>query len=358
MQFFKQSYTFFVINLKATFRSFSAVFFGLLFTLIFVASFGMVNSEVSKVSIGVIESDSPAYFFWKEALANSDSITLKTGSAEDLKIKFQDNTLDALIETVAESPKAINLYVSTKRQTTAAIAEQLINTYIDKTTIAAHNLEPAFIITRKNIDTSSPRYSDYVLPGLIGFSLLNNAIHGLASSFLTLKKTQALKRLFAAPASPAAFIIGKSAAALAFSLLQVTILLIASAFLFNYTPAGGWTTIAQMYLVIILGITLFQGIGFIIAGISNTVEQAAAISQLVTLPQFMLGGTFFAVTTLPSWLQPIIKALPLYSFNEAMRALSLQGLQLTDGKVWPFLWPLMVWIILVYAVATKVFRVK
>lgn len=356
--FWKQVWTFFVVSLKGTFRSFAAVFFGLLFPLVFVAAFGLASSASSKVEIGLITSETSAYTFWKNSLQSSASVNLTTGDKDTIINKFKDNSLDAVIEANPTDAHIITLYVSNKRQTTAAIAEQIVSTYVDKATIAQSGVQPIYTIRRENIDTTNPRYIDFVLPGLIGFSLLSGAIQGLANSFLTLKKTQALKRLFAAPASKTAFLIGKSLASLAFSLLQVTILFGTAMTVFDYNPVNGWLGLAQMYVIIILGVALFQGFGFVIAGISSTTEQAGAFGQLITLPQFMLGGTFFAITTLPDWLQSIVKLLPLYSFNEAMRNISLEGLLLSDPKVLLHLLPLGVWMIIIYVVAVRVFRIK
>jgi len=72
------------------------------------------------------------------------------------------------------------------------------------------------------------------------------------------------------------------------------------------------------------------------------------------LPQFLLGGTFFSVEAFPKWLQPISKALPLTHLNTAMRAVAFEGQNLWDVK--NEIGILLLWGVIVYIVAVKVFK--
>ena len=358
--FLRQLWTFFIATLKGTFRSFSAVFFGLLFPIVFVSAFGFSSSNGDfRLDVGLVDSSAPSYSVWDTTLANlGNGVRITKGNKEKILEKMKDNSLDTAIEVNTEKPEEVIVYTNAKRIQSAGLAKSLLSTVIDKQTIKQAGLVPIFTLTEKPIDSSSPKYIDFVLPGLIGFSLLASAIQGLSNTFLTLKKTQALKRLFAAPASISAFLLGNSLARLVFSMVQVTLLLTFAHFVFDYNPTTGLTGFAGMLGVSLIGVLVFQGFGYILAGIASTAEQSNAFSQLITLPQFMLGGTFFAVATLPLWLQPIVKVLPLYSFNEAMRKISLDGLSFWSSGVFQHLWPLGVWGLVLYAIASKVFRVK
>jgi ABC-2 type transport system permease protein len=72
------------------------------------------------------------------------------------------------------------------------------------------------------------------------------------------------------------------------------------------------------------------------------------------MPQFLLAGTFFSIDNFPSWMQPFCKALPLTHFNNAMRNISFEGGTLMDN--WSNISYLLIWIVVVYAVAYKIFK--
>jgi ABC-2 type transport system permease protein len=72
------------------------------------------------------------------------------------------------------------------------------------------------------------------------------------------------------------------------------------------------------------------------------------------LPQFLLSGTFFSVTAFPKWLQAISNVLPLTHLNNAMRKVAFEGAGL--GDVTHQLFILLIWFIIIYAVAVKTFK--
>jgi ABC-2 type transport system permease protein len=64
---------------------------------------------------------------------------------------------------------------------------------------------------------------------------------------------------------------------------------------------------------------MFIAIGFFIAAVSRTEESGTAITNLVNFPMLFLSGVFFQVTGMPSYLQPIIKAMPLTYTVDALK---------------------------------------
>jgi len=99
---------------------------------------------------------------------------------------------------------------------------------------------------------------------------------------------------------------------------------------------------------------VFMGFGFVISGLAKNESAIPPFANLITLPQFLLGGTFFSTDVFPNWLRPIANILPLTHLNEAMRNVAFEGAHLTDcGKQ---LGILGIWTVVVYAIAIKVFR--
>ena len=79
----------------------------------------------------------------------------------------------------------------------------------------------------------------------------------------------------------------------------------------------------------IVGVTL----GILASAFARTEFQVLQFIPILILPQVLLSGTFWAVTDMPAWLQPVAYAMPLYYANSALRDVMLKGWGLAD--IWP-----------------------
>ena len=103
-----------------------------------------------------------------------------------------------------------------------------------------------------------------------------------------------------------------------------------------------------------IALILFMGFGFIVSGVAKTESTIPPFANLITLPQFLLSGTFFSIDNFPNWLQPFCNLLPLTHFNNAMRNIAFEGNSLMDS--WTDISILLIWIVVVYALAYKIFK--
>jgi ABC-2 type transport system permease protein len=110
----------------------------------------------------------------------------------------------------------------------------------------------------------------------------------------------------------------------------------------------------EMLVLSFIGLMLFMGFGFIVSGLAKSDSSIPPFANLITLPQFLLSGTFFSVDAFPKWLQPISKALPLTHLNTAMRSVAFEGQNLWDVRM--EIGVLILWAVVVYAIAIKVFK--
>ena len=195
---------------------------------------------------------------------------------------------------------------------------------------------------------------DFVLPGQLGFSLLSAGVFGVAFMFFNLRNTLVLKRFFATPISRTYIILGEGLARVLFQMLTAVVIIVVGRLLFGFTLMHGLITLLEMLVLSFIGLVVFMGLGFIVSGFATSDSSIPPFANLLTLPQFLLGGTFFSVDAFPNWLQPISKALPLTHLNTAMRAVAFEGLNLWDVKI--EIGILILWGIVIYAVAVKVFK--
>ena len=195
---------------------------------------------------------------------------------------------------------------------------------------------------------------DFILPGQLGFSLLSSGVFGVAFMFFNLRSALVLKRFFATPISRTHIILGEGFARVIFQMLTAIVIIVAGRFLFGFTLINGISTLLEMLVLSFLGLIVFMGFGFIVSGLATSDSTIPPFANLITLPQFLLGGTFFSIEAFPKWLQPISKALPLTHLNTAMRAVAFEGQNLWDVK--SEIGVLLLWGLVIYAVAVKVFK--
>ena len=66
-------------------------------------------------------------------------------------------------------------------------------------------------------------------------------------------------------------------------------------------------------------------IGYAVAAIARNTETAASYANLITFPMMFLSGVFFPLGSMPDWLQPVIRVMPLKYAVEALREPMLYG---------------------------------
>ncbi|HXB94343.1 MAG TPA: ABC transporter permease, partial [Puia sp.] len=195
---------------------------------------------------------------------------------------------------------------------------------------------------------------DFILPGMLGFSLLSAAVFGVAFLFFSLRSQLVLKRYYATPIGKRYIVLGEGLARVVFQLITAVVIIGIGRLGFHFTLVHGWLTFVELLVLSLVGLVVFMGFGFIISSTAKSESTIPPFANLFTLPQFLLGGTFFSTEVFPKWLQRICEILPLKQLNDALRNVAFEGAHLTD--CWKQLGILAIWGIVTYAVAVRVFK--
>ena len=187
-----------------------------------------------------------------------------------------------------------------------------------------------------------------------GISLLSAGVFGVAFLFFNLRQQLVLKRFYATPIRRLYIILGEALSRVLFQLITAIIIIGIGYFAFNFTLVHGWITFASIMVLSFISLILFMGFGFIVSGVAKNESSIPPFANLITLPQFLLAGTFFSIDNFPTWMQPFCRILPLTHFNNAMRNISFEGASLLS--VWPDISFLLIWIVVVYGIAFKIFK--
>jgi len=361
---------------KASFRSIlrspSAVIFTLLFPLIFILVFGFIGGGGITVDLGVTKGsdvNNPIY----KALQSSGVIHLVTNeSAEQMNKDLAKGHLDAILNITKNTtswpvyapvqgkpqlpPFTVNVQYTSASQEKGKILNSLVSGILFKMNAAMAGNRPPVMAELKETTVTVRAYKtiDFILPGQLGFSLLSTGVFGTAFVFLSLRQTLVIKRFFATPVKRYSIVVGEALARITFALIGASFILLIGRFAFGFTLIHGFVTFINMLILSFIGVVVFMGFGFTVSGIAKNESTVPPIANLVTLPQFLLSGTFFSITVFPTWLQPICRVLPLTFLNDAMRQVAFEGANLWD--VSHQLFYLLLWGIGIYAVAVKAFK--
>jgi ABC-2 type transport system permease protein len=195
---------------------------------------------------------------------------------------------------------------------------------------------------------------DFILPGQLAFSLLASGVFGTAFIFFNLRQTLVLKRFFATPVRKETIVISEGLARMLFQMLGTIIIISLGHYAFGFTLAKGAVTFIQLVAVCSLALLVFMGFGFIVSGVVKNEAAIPPFANMITLPQFLLAGTFFSIDNFPKWLQPFCKALPMTYLNDALRKISYDGASIWDVRTDMFV--LLGWGVALYIIAGKVFK--
>jgi ABC-2 type transport system permease protein len=350
---------------KASFRSImrspSAVVFSLAFPLIFILVFGFIGGGGGvKIDVGVAKGTDTTTVVY-QALKNNPVVHLITDRSEaDMKTDLEKGRIDAMI-SVQRNIIGTARYLVDVKYTKASRENSKIFASIITETIGRMNAPkvttPAPILVQLHESTIEGRIYktiDFILPGQLGFSLLSSGVFGTAFVFLSLRITLVIKRFFATPVKRYSIVLGEMLARIVFSLIGALFIILIGRFAFGFTLINGAVTVVNMLILAVIGLIVFMGFGFVVSGIAKNESSVPPIANIITLPQFLLSGTFFSINVFPAWLQPISRALPLTYLNDAMRKVAFEGASLIDVSHQILI--LFIWMAVIYTVAVKTFK--
>lgn len=346
---------------KASFRSImrspSAVVFTLAFPLIFILVFGFLGGGGTKLDVALApgsDMQNPIIV----ALEKTGLVRInKNDTQENINSKLEKGNYDAVI-SVEKNENGVPAYFTNVKYTSASLDKgNILKSILNEISFNLNNenLKPTVTQIRATTVTGRLyRTIDFILPGQLGFSLLSTGVFGTAFVFFSLRQNLVIKRFFATPVKRSSIVIGEGMARIGFALLGALFIILIGHFCFKFTLIHGFATVANMLILSTLGVIVFMGFGFVVSGIAKSESTIPPISNIITLPQFLLSGTFFSIDAFPSWLQPISRALPLTYLNDAMRKVAFEGASLWDVKHQMLI--MLIWGIGIYAVAVKTFK--
>jgi lipooligosaccharide transport system permease protein len=163
-------------------------------------------------------------------------------------------------------------------------------------------------------------YLDYIAPGLLAASIMQQGT--FESSYPVLGAIKWAKQYHAQLAAPL-----RVRDVLLGHLCWVAVRLTISAFVFLvimglFGTFHSWWAVLCLPAAVLTGMAFVPGI-FSYAATLETDSGFALLFRFIIMPMFLFSGTFFPVSQLPDWLEPVAYAVPLWHGVDLCRDLSL-----------------------------------
>jgi ABC-2 type transport system permease protein len=352
----------FVASFKMFVRNRAALFFSLVVPLLIMLIFGVLNfGGTTQVSLGVVdEANNQASAALVEVLGQTEAFEIEQGNREDELQELEEGHRDLVLVipeqfTVPPTSAAdaqLVAYTNAAQPQQAQVGGLLLNAVVGQMLLSAGDPSaPAGpVVELQELPGRDLGYIDFLVPGMVALTIMQLGIFSVAFGFVQLKRTGALRRLFATPTSPTYFLGAQVTSRLIIGEAQVLILLGVGLW-FGLQMVG---SVALLLAVAALGSVVFLGMGFGVAGWAKNEDQAAPVANLISLPMTFLSGVFFPREAMPDVLQRITDFLPLTYLANALRAITNDGAGVADIST--DLLGLAVWAVITFLVALRLFR--
>ena len=190
-----------------------------------------------------------------------------------------------------------------------------------------------------------------IVPGLMGVILTMTLIMQTGLAIARERERGTMENLLAMPVRPIEIMIGKLVPYILVAYIQVTVILAAAHFIFGVPILG---SIPFLLLCVLAFVVANLAVGLLFSTLARNQMQAMQMTFFFFLPSILLSGFMFPFRGMPGWAQNIGEVLPLTHFLRIVRGILLK----VNGpaEVWPNLWPLLVFTLVVVALGAKRFR--
>jgi len=190
-----------------------------------------------------------------------------------------------------------------------------------------------------------------IVPGLVGVILTMTMTLFTAVAIVRERERGNLELLITTPVRTPELMLGKILPYMLLGMVQVTLVLLIGATLFEVPVRG---TLGDVYAASLIFVTATLGLGLLISTLVQTQFQAFQLTFFTFLPQILLSGFMFPFDGMPRAARWLAEGLPLTHFVRIIRGIMLRGADLPE--VSRDLWPLGVFFVITMTLAMLRFQ--
>jgi ABC-type multidrug transport system permease subunit len=332
----------FLARMREFYRQPEVVFWVFGFPILLAVGLGIAfrNKAPDEIAVGVVRGASAEATV--AALPSKNGFATKLVDAADAENELRLGKVSIVVEPGAP----VTLRFDPTRPE-SVLARTRVDDALQR---AAGRLDP--LTMREDLVTKpGARYIDFLIPGLLGMNIMSGGLWGIGFVIVEMRSRKLLKRLVATPMKRTHFMLASMTSRMVLVIGELALLLFFGWLVFGMVMQGSWFLVTALAL---LGAFTFAGIGLLVASRARKIETVSGLMNLVMMPMFVTSGVFFSSDRFPEIVQPLVRALPLTALNDALRAVILEGADLTSQL--PRIAILSAWGLLSFVLALKLFR--
>jgi ABC-2 type transport system permease protein len=190
-----------------------------------------------------------------------------------------------------------------------------------------------------------------VVPGLMGVVLTMTMVVITALAITRERERGTMENLLATPVRPFEVMVGKILPYIAVGYIQVSLILLAAAFIFHVPMVG---SLPLLYAVALVFIAANLAVGITFSTLAKNQLQAVQMAFFFFLPSILLSGFMFPFRGMPPWAQAVGSCLPNTHFLRIVRGILLKGNGLAE--IAPEIWPLLLFLAIAMTIGVKRYR--
>ncbi|HIG99755.1 MAG TPA: ABC transporter permease [Thermoplasmata archaeon] len=322
----------FLYSIRSWTRSRGTVFWSLLFPVMLILLFGAIFSGMgeSKYTLYVQDLDNTDMSHSLVTILNKTNVlNIKNVTKNDDITKYiKDNNIKNLIvipegyenditRSFSDPSAKVNItyYFDPTETQTNQILRSVISSVLEGLNMQLTQGKTIIGLTEQSTVTENFGFIDFFIPGMIGFTIMQQSIYGSIERNTKFRKDGILRKLLTTPITRSEWILAKMLFMLFLAFISTSVAIGVGVLAFGIKVNINLLTI----IIVIATSFLFSGIGMIIGRFVKEEETADMAAGAISFPMMFLAGTFFAVESMPSIIQIIARALPLYYVNEGLR---------------------------------------
>jgi ABC-2 type transport system permease protein len=277
-----------------------------------------------------------------QQMIDEQRVLLAINFLPDFTRRFQEEKA-APLQLLADGRK------SNASQIAQGYVTQVVNQFLGEQ--QPSNSLAAVQIVQRNWFNPNLDYIWFTLPSLAVMITLQICLNVTAMSVAREREMGTFDQLLVSPMQPLEIMAGKSIPALILGLVEATIFILITVFIFRIPFRG---SILFLYLSLTVFITAMIGIGLSISSIALTQQQALLGIMTILLPALLLSGYAAPIENMPSWLQPVTYANPLRYMMVVTKGVFLKDMP--PLEILNNTWPMAIIAVFTLSFATWLFR--
>lgn len=304
---------------KEYLRNRTGMFFALIFPIILIILFGAIfssgnsgpiniyyqnhdNGQMSPYFLSALNQTKVVQMIQVDPSANFTQYMLAHSYSEGMVIPSNFST-----NYIAGQSVNVTMYTNPADSSTGIVLS-VVGSVINTLNLNHAHAAPIIQMSSESIKPQSHSYIDFLVPGLISFSILTSPMFSMVNISAEYKKNKIFKQLSLTPLTKGEWLTSKIIWYVFLSAISFILMT-----LFGIELFGAHITFSLWIIpFLIVGPIFFVALGMLVGTVTKSQESAGVIGNIITFPMMFLSGTFFPVSSMPTYLQNIAHALPLF----------------------------------------------